>query len=335
MTKPQKRSITFDTHKPVSYDILRGKSYSDWVAARSKIMNRYLGKIDAESTGKCILCGPTEFKDLFKKEGYRFVECKKCDLVQVNPLPFPSVADEFYNAPEYVEFTQRHMTEKADYRKERFGRERVEIWNELLRVKPGDPPRRSLDVGCGSGFVLEAAEEMGWEAYGLDLNQSAIAEANRRGLKAYPEKLETLTASRFGLFDVVTMYDVLEHSYSPRAMVIAATELLKQDGLIVIYVPNWNSMARHLLGVDTFWIWGIFHLTYFTLETLTRLTDECGLETVEYDTQGLDWADIIWRSENLDKLDVSRFRENIELLQFSSNSAGLGAGLRLYLRKKI
>ena len=130
------------------------------------------------------------------------------------------------------------------------------------------------------------------------------------------------------------MYDVLEHSYDPRAMVSSATQLLKPDGLMVIYVPNWNSMARHVLGVDTFWIWGIFHLTYFTLDTLSRLTNECGLRIIEYDTQGLDWADIIWRNENIKKSDVSFLQENIELLQFSANAAGLGAGLRLYLRKE-
>ncbi len=334
MIMPKKRNLTIDEHNPVSYAMLRGKSYADWVEARSKIMHRYSGKMDHDSTGACILCGPTEFEKLFDKEGYHFVECEKCGLVQVNPLPTSSVADDFYNAPEYVEFTRKHMTEKADYRKERFGRERVEMWNEYLGTNSGDAPRKSLDVGCGSGFVLDAAEEMGWEAYGLDLNESAIKEANSRGLKAFAEKLETITASRFGLFDVVTMYDVLEHSYDPRAMVSSATQLLKPDGLMVIYVPNWNSMARHVLGVDTFWIWGIFHLTYFTLDTLSRLTNECGLRIIEYDTQGLDWADIIWRNENIEKSNVSFLQENLELLQFSANAAGLGAGLRLYLRKE-
>lgn len=334
MIKPKKRILEYHHHKPVSYDELRGESYKDWVSARKNIMARYRDKLPRGTTTTCLSCKSSLLKFLFEKEGFNFVECESCELIQVNPMPDPQLVDDFYNTPEYVNFVRRHMTEKTDYRKSRFGAERVEVWEQMLGPARNGEIKKSLDVGCGSGFVLEAAKEKGWDAYGLDLNSDAVNAAKNKGLKAFDEKLESISVDRFGQFDVITMYDVLEHSYDPKAMLNSAVRLLSEKGLIVIYVPNWESTAREVLGTNTFWIWGIFHLSYFTLRTLGNLVEESNLEIIEYDTQGLDWADITWWNENIDNKNVEFLKKNIELLQFTTNAAGLGAGLRLYLRKK-
>ena len=181
--------------------------------------------------------------------------------------------------------------------------------------------------------MLEDAIERGWEAYGIDLNISAVKNGRDRGLQIYDYKLEELSSNTFGKIDVVTMYDVLEHFYNPKDMIKAGSRLLVEDGLLVIYVPNWNSLARMVLGSETFWIWGIFHLSYFSIETLSRMVSEQGFQLLHYETQGMDVADIIWSYENEKGLDTTILKNNIDSFQYCCAEAGLGALLRLFVRK--
>ena len=164
MKNAKRKTIDLASHRAVSYEELRGDSYKDWFLSRKSIMERYKDKLPKNVIGSCIVCGTKEFQFLFEKEGFKFVQCQSCELIQVNPMPDPDLVDEFYNTPEYVQFVRRHMTAKSDYRKNRFGKERVAVWEEILGSHPSRAPRKSLDVGCGSGFVLEAALENGWEA---------------------------------------------------------------------------------------------------------------------------------------------------------------------------
>ena len=333
---PPLQSPKLKDHLPVDYDELRGQSYADWHLARASIMESHFNLNNSnfedlflENSG-CLSCSKNDFKDLFSKEGFSFVRCRHCDLIQVNPLPKPDLVDRFYNTEEYSKFIEEHMTQKSDYRRERFGKERISAWERYTGVSTDKAVLRSLDVGCGSGFVVEAAKENNWEAYGVDLNSKAVNMGREKGLTLFNKKLETLSQEDLGLFDVVSMYDVLEHSYNPVNMIKAAKNLLSDQGLLVIYVPNWDSLARMVLGTNTFWIWGIFHLTYFTVTTLSELVTREGFDLLHYETQGMDVADVLWWSENIEGESNEILQKNMELFQYSCNSAGLGAGLRLF-----
>jgi SAM-dependent methyltransferase len=338
MKLPALRKVDITDHLPVSYDELRGKSYADWNDARKSIMERYFNSGEMPQgdyflgESGCLSCDGQEYEHLFSKEGFNFVECSRCRLVQVNPRPRPELVDVFYNTEEYNRFVKAHMTQKTNYRKERFGTERVTAWESYTGNSSAELTLRSLDVGCGSGFVLEAARDRGWDAYGVDLNSQVVEIGREKGLNIYNSKLEDLSPKSFGKFDVLTMYDVLEHSYNPQAMIKAAKSMLVDGGLMVIYVPNWNSLARLVLGVETFWIWGIFHLSYFSIETLSELVSDNGFELLHYETQGMDVADIIWWYENRKKSDASVLRDHLETFQYGCNAAGLGAGVRLFAR---
>jgi 2-polyprenyl-3-methyl-5-hydroxy-6-metoxy-1,4-benzoquinol methylase len=339
MHKLEMRRLKLLDHLPIAYDVLRGDSYSNWNSTRQEIMKNLMTQVADPKRelffgdSPCLSCGVSDFNKIFKKEQFDFVECKACHLVQVNPLPRPELVDRFYNTPEYSKFMVEHMISKNEYRRERFGNERVKAWGEFLPSSVLQGEKRMLDVGCGSGFVLEAAIENGWEAYGLDLNLEAVDAARAKGLTAYDRKLEDLQDEEMGLFDVITMYDVLEHSYNPREMLLAAKRHLKKEGLLVIYVPNWDSLARQIMGKETFWIWGLFHLSYFSINTLDQMIESVGLTTITFETQGMDVADIVWFHENIKEVDMNMLKENIEIFQYCCNASGQGSGLRVFVRK--
>jgi len=329
-----------DDHLPVDYGLMRSESYMYINQAREALMGDFLdagtGRFREEllADSPCLSCSASDFTELFQKEGLRFVECRACGLIQVNPLPVQEVADLFYNSETYNRFMQMHEVDLTDYRKSRFGQERVDAWEMFLGKPSASRPMTALDVGCAGGFVLEVAGERGWNAFGIDLNPRAVEAGRKRGLDLRQLKFEALDVAETGAIDVVAMYDLLEHTYNPREMVSKAFEVLRPGGLFVVYVPNWNSLVRLILGKEAFFIWGIFHLTYFTADTLGRLLTDAGFGIERIETQGMDVADLIWREENRGAgRDMSYCREHMEAFQFVANAGGWGNNLRVYARK--
>ncbi|MBI3087376.1 MAG: class I SAM-dependent methyltransferase [Candidatus Omnitrophica bacterium] len=169
------------------------------------------------------------------------VHCAGCDVVYSDPMP--SVDGPWYEGqPMYV---MRDRFQPAGL-----------LWNhrQFLRDLPARGGRL-LDVGCGTGAFLAAARRRGYEVSGVDFDQHAIGEATRRhGLsRLYAAPLETL---RPGAFDVVTAFEVLEHSPSPRAFLQTVHRLVVPGGWLALSVPyrdrrpafryHWDAPPHHL-----------------------------------------------------------------------------------------
>ena len=149
------------------------------------------------------------------------------------------------------------------YRVKRFGKERFEYLRNIVRKKKIN----LLDVGCSTGFFIEYAQLKGWKCEGLELNPSAVAFGIKRKLNIIQKTLEEFKPSK--KYDIVTMFDVLEHLPNPSKEINKVKKILKKKGLVYVYVPNWESATRMLLGEkDSHFIWPTHHLTYFSPKTL-------------------------------------------------------------------
>jgi 2-polyprenyl-3-methyl-5-hydroxy-6-metoxy-1,4-benzoquinol methylase len=108
-----------------------------------------------------------------------------------------------------------------------------------LFAKPG----RLVDIGSGLGDFIEAANERGWRAQGIDPSTRAVEAARSRGLRTSPG-----SAEQPGLppesFDAVTMRDVLEHACDPLLALKSSAELLKCRGLLFVRTPNELSLYK-------------------------------------------------------------------------------------------
>jgi SAM-dependent methyltransferase len=126
----------------------------------------------------------------------------------------------------------------------------------LSALVPAGHGRRLVDIGCGAGFCLRAALDLGYsEAVGIDTDLAQIAAARRRGLDAIRVDPgdDAFYATHAGRFDVATMLDVLEHI--PRAQQVEAlrrtASLLRPGGLLVVQVPNCASpVAAYMRDID-------------------------------------------------------------------------------------
>ncbi len=278
----------------------------------------------------CPCCASEDFKFLYKKDSLDIVECRECGVIYVNPIFDEEKYLEIYQSHEYQEIVRRLGEESHEYRVERFGKERAEF---IDKFHNRGLEKRFLDIGCSTGFVLEALQTLGWECVGLELNPSAVRFAQRRGLKVLNIPLEQFAPTQ--KFAAVGLFDVLEHLVNPRDILLRVRDLLYDGGNVFIYVPNYNSASKELLGVEhAHFIWPTHHLTYFTPITLRGFLENLGFEVFFWETQGLDLYDWLWFLEAKMNYDVEWLRRYAEPLQFYINAAGHGKNLRMFARKK-
>jgi 2-polyprenyl-3-methyl-5-hydroxy-6-metoxy-1,4-benzoquinol methylase len=191
---------------------------------------------------------------------------------------------------------------------------------------------RFLDVGCSTGFVVEAARDAGWEAIGIDLNPSAIEFGRTRGLDLRTAALEDGGFADRS-FDAVALFDVLEHLHDPRKTLDACVRLLRPGGIVFLYVPNYDSASRLLMGADAHFIWPTHHLNYYTPATMQDLLARSGLDTVYVATEGLDIVDYLWYRREMHGAADAGVDAIADRLQFFINAGAYGKNLRVIGRK--
>lgn len=295
-----------------------------------KLIEKY-GKIPNEmlEDRNCPICSSGSGKLEMQKDGHDIKRCGECDIVYVSPVFSSSHYLEIYDEDETRELSKIYSNQSHEYRLARFGRERVERMSQFIPSEIQVPVY--LDVGCSTGFTVEAAQEAGWNATGIDLNSSCIEFGQNRGLNLI---CEDLFASDFkdGTFDAISLFDVLEHLIDPVKVLNKVWELLKPNGVVYIYVPNYDSASRILMGKEAHFIWPTHHLTYFNIPTLTDALERNDFEPLFLETEGLDLYDYSWKKEN--EGEGIQFDEDLlETLQFFINAGYYGKNLRCLARK--
>ena len=327
----------FEDYLPVDVDRLRpNKSYDRMVEIRRERMRTYLGpggQLDASMVADrcCPICDTNRPASLFMKEGFSFVRCGACGVIYVNPCLKPDHVKEVYAHQSYSDLVKSLVEASTAYRLERFGSERTQIINEFLPRQTLQAPRL-LDVGCATGFFLQAAQADGWEVHGLEANPYQADYAKRQGLDVRSEAIEDTTLPN-GYFDAVTLFEVIEHVPFPMDVLRKVHRLLREGGMIFVYTPNFDSAERLIMGQEAHFIWGSNHLTYFTADTLADALTRGGYVVEHAETQGLDIEDMIWYFENTGQHDMGFARVFRHQLQFLINSSRWGKNLRMYARK--
>jgi len=218
----------------------------------------------------CPVCDGATFLDLFEAGGEPFVKCVDCGLVLINPRPVRSQLMATYD----TDYSRSYMI-KAPKKLRRARR-----WVSRIQ-KRFTETGRWLDVGCSAGFVVKAAAEAGFEAHGLDLEPAGLRYA-REVLGLENIRHGTLVENDYpaAYFDVISLYDVIEHVPDLRVLLAALSRVLVPGGVIEIRTPDINHF-RVPKNLET---WGEIkpteHLYYFSKSTLARLLDRYGLQIV-------------------------------------------------------
>lgn len=146
-----------------------------------------------------------------------------------------------------------------------------------------------LDAGCGPGNFLRAAQRSGWAAYGVEMSEKAAARARDLGLVVETARLED-TRWPDHRFDVITLWDLIEHLDSPRRAIEVVHRKLRPGGLLLLETPDEDFVmrrivlaARRLSGgrADlSRYFYYPDHRFYFSERTLTALLIRAGFQIV-------------------------------------------------------
>jgi SAM-dependent methyltransferase len=145
-----------------------------------------------------------------------------------------------------------------------------------------------LDVGCGSGEVLRAAQRRGWKVAGAEPVEESAAIARERGLDVRTAILQDAGLS-MGTWDVVTAFHVLEHMPDGAGFLRTISRWVKPGGLVAIEVPNWSSADRERHGPSWSGLRPLEHIAHYTPESLERAFRSVGLDPVLVRSMGFIW----------------------------------------------
>ncbi len=243
----------------------------------------------SEEQVNCNQCGANDYTVVFEKaESHHAVElkdkysaakgvpctdqvvrCNRCGLVYINPRTSEDVIlESCADGDDEVYFSQ------AEGRISTFGSGLK--WLEKFVPNKG----KVLDVGCAAGFFLKVAKENGWDAKGVEPNRW-LGEQGRKNynvdiFSGYFEDAKLEDKS----FDVVTMWDVIEHIPKPKEALKEANRVLKENGTLLVSTPDFSSVFAKMFG-RRWWFFLSHHLFYFTPKTMGNMLKDSGFEVVK------------------------------------------------------
>lgn len=243
----------------------------------------------------CNLCGRDEYEvrfpatadgntlrvDAFRctHSGYghhpQIVECRHCGLVYANPRWSADDVMDAYSAVQDETYVEERLGRELTFRRH---------LRDMERVTGPAEGRALLDVGAYIGVFVEMAADAGWQAQGIEPSEWAAAEAQRRGLDVRVGTLDTVTLSE-GSFDVITMWDVIEHLADPAAEIEKVRKLLRPGGWLVVHTMDIDAPLSRIAGRRWPWLMDM-HLYYFSKGTLRRMLSEQGYNVVWDGAQG-------------------------------------------------
>ena len=203
------------------------------------------------------------------------VRCKNCGLVYINPRPksidviqdYKDVVDELY----VEEREGRALTFERHLR-------------PLEEIAGPPNGKRLLDVGCHIGVFVDVAQRHGWDAWGVEPSRWAAEQAQAQGLKVVSGTLAT-AGLEDASFDVITLWDVIEHVPDPQGDLGHVHRLLKPGGITVIHTIDIESLFARIMGHRWPWLMEM-HLYYFSPRTLRQMLKAVGFEIIHSSPQG-------------------------------------------------
>lgn len=234
----------------------------------------------------CPACTGWAFSSGGQINGYSVVRCSACGLWMVNPQPTLEALVDYYDHVYYAHPDWIRSVKQETVMRMAAGK--VPAFRQTCgQLKRWCNGRRLLDVGCAFGQFIVIAQEDGFVASGVEFNELIAGRARNFGLSVVTG--DFLAADLpVTSYDAVTMWYVLEHVVDPVSILCRAYQVLRDDGVLFIRVPNMTfglpflrlsrlglrrlpSILSHIPA----------HLFFYTPQTLNQLVVAAGFEVLE------------------------------------------------------
>ncbi len=218
---------------------------------------------------KCCVCSNSDtarFHIKYTKKGIDIVQCDNCSFVFIPPFYRKGIT--------YTDYKNVDVANQV-----RKGNNWVKLQRHYLRyklIRKYKPSGKLFDLGAGWGHFLLAGKILGYEVSGIEISEQPFLYA-KNDLKLPVEHADFFDMSENNKFDLITMWDVLEHIDRADSVVEKCARLLPAGGYLVIQVPQIDSYIAKKQGVK--WnMMGLDHVNYFSKKTLTMLLEKNGFK---------------------------------------------------------
>jgi 2-polyprenyl-3-methyl-5-hydroxy-6-metoxy-1,4-benzoquinol methylase len=228
----------------------------------------------------CYLCGASEGRILVDDPPFQVKECQNCGLGYTTPRVQADRIHEIYESDKYFASDSAETFGYNDYDRD------VEAYIRTFRRKSAwilkhakQPPARVLEVGAAGGAFLKVMQDQGYEVHGTEVSPHMVQAARRRfGFSHLHEGRLLDVDLKDNSFDIVALFDVIEHLPDPIAELKRCFSLLTGNGVLVLQTQDLGSRTRKLLGARWQHFKQLEHIYHFNHETLRSLLSRAGFE---------------------------------------------------------
>lgn len=239
-----------------------------------------MDKTALEKIIACPVCHSKLKKKFLKAKDCRFSDfnsflwqCRQCSLITLSPRPTKNQINGYYPDSYFVK-------DKKKIKK----RSLVLSYLEILRLidRNFSFSGRVLDLGCGKGDLLSILRDKGWQCFGREITKEG-ADFARKAHKLSGISQGDIEEADYPpkSFDLIILHHVLEHIYQPLKLIKKINSWLKDDGLLLIAVPNVRSLMTKIFKSKSLSLDIPRHLHQFSSRSLNFLLKKGGFRVVE------------------------------------------------------
>lgn len=315
---------------------LRSPSFFLNMTRKNKIIydkfNKYLinsGKI------RCLLCEKNISDLYYQVKRYKLIHCKYCFSISAN-INYKKYNSKLYHKNiNKKKFINDNVKKTFEYRYKKFGTERIEYIEKYTSLKK-KKKIKILDYGCGMGSFLYSIKNKRkrYLAKGLDFDLNSINYCKSLGLNVDSKNLED---EKNNYYDLITLFDVIEHIQEPKKIISILLKKLKVGGYLIFFTPNLNSLSTILMKDKHNMFAPFDHLCFYSLNSFKFIAKKFNMKLLRFDYFGLDVKDYIQYIEATFRVRVkfNKILNNFSnIIQTFLDSADCSNALRVVMQKK-
>ncbi len=235
----------------------------------------------------CYLCKNSQYLISYAQvDHFELTKCSSCGFVFTDGIDQQKI-EELYKEEDY--YSQKGGSGFAidgylhDGRKDDLFT--YYLKNRIMPIQkrmelPTNP--RYLDIGCSAGLMLKIGQELGWDCFGQEISPVALRYAKESlKLNVTDAPLEDFIKKE-KKFDVISAFHILEHLVDPKNTLSQIHNLLDDNGILAIEVPNIRSLPAIMRKRSWHGYVLPYHLWHFSLQTVTKLLKDSGLQVIYY-----------------------------------------------------
>jgi SAM-dependent methyltransferase len=240
----------------------------------------------------CPLCNSKRYRKeftgkdyLFSQEEFTVVKCENCEVLFTNPRVREDKISRYYfsDYPAYKEIEESNSFKKIKHKIGGiFGNPHLEILKLLKSIKAKDV----LEIGPGNGSLLFFLKEHNFEVIGVEKDRNCVEKIREKGIPCYLGDLnEVVSEIGFKKFDAIVLCHVFEHLYDPKKTLQKIYDLLNENGIIYIIIPNIGSLEAKIFG--KYWR-GLDlprHTVHYDISSIRSTLVEKGFKIIKLENQ--------------------------------------------------